>query len=159
MSSLLFVLYWERILNDDWWQIITASSGYPLFGITRFRAVTPTMTWVQVFGAVFSHISCMVGGDFFPLGSYSWSDNREGFFLRTRQELWPGILIHLPRWHNEALDLPLLYGCEGHGEFRMVCGQLSQLLARNKGQKMWLPGIVQYVVTPTEILLSPCKLF
>lgn len=63
--------------------------------------------------STFPHVSFF--GD--PLGSYSWSDNREGFFLRTRQELWPGILIHLSRWHYETLDMPLLYGRKGHGKF------------------------------------------
>lgn len=158
MSSLLFVSYWEQILNDNWWWIITATSDCPLFSITHFCAVTPENDLFKCL-AVFPHFSFIGGAHFFPLGSYSWSDNREGFLLRTRQELWPGILIHLPRWHNETLDLPLLYGCQGHGKLGMVCGQLSQLSARGEGPKMWVPGIVQCVLTPAEILLSSWKLF
>ena len=71
------------------------------------------------------------------VGSASGPDNRESVVLCARPELRAGILLHLPRWHHAALDLPLLHGHQG------LCELTHHPHARPAGTPVSLCGSAQ----------------
>jgi hypothetical protein len=59
---------------------------------------------------------------FILLGTNCGSDDWESFILCPWSESWERFLVHLPRWHNKALDVPWVPCIERIGEYSQLRG-------------------------------------